>query len=154
MDRAYVERNRAQTERLKGLRRLSYVELGHPVGEHWTVAVALAHLGYWDGRALGAIEAWRRYGTRLEFWGGVETVVQGIRLDEAVVNDLRLGVWRTIPPRDALEQAIRAAEALDQVVADPTPAEAEVVASQRYRVLDRSLHRSEHLDEIEQALRS
>ena len=69
-----------------------------------------------------------------------------------MVNDARLPVWREQPPREALEQAIRTAEVLDRIVADLSPAEAEAVAAQRYRVLDRSLHRSEHLDEIDRVL--
>ena len=68
------------------------------------------------------------------------------------MNDVRLPFWRELAPREALEQAIKTAEALDRIVADLSPAEAEAVAAQRYRVLDRSLHRSEHLDEVDRAL--
>jgi hypothetical protein len=142
LDTAYNERNRVQTGRLKALRRLSDEELGRAVGEHWTVAVALAHIQYWDGRAVGALEAWRRHGILLTLWSD----------SEAVVNDLRLPFWRALVPRAALEQAITTAEVLDRIVADLRPDEAEAVAAQRYRVLDRSLHRSEHLNEIDRAL--
>ena len=141
-DTSYNERNREQTERLKTLRRLSDAELSRPVGEHWTVAVALAHIQYWDGRGLGAIEAWKRHRVPLTLW----------RNNEAAVNDLRLDLWRAIPPRQALEQAIVTAEALDRVLAALTPTEIEAVAAQRYRVLERALHRDLHLDEIAQAL--
>jgi len=143
METSYNERNRVQTQRLKGLRRLSDKDLRRPVGEHWTIVVALAHLQYWDGRAVGALEAWRRHGLPLALWTDREGTV---------VNDARLPVWREQPPREALEQAIRTAEVLDRIVADLSPAEAEAVAAQRYRVLDRSLHRSEHLDEIDRVL--
>ena len=142
MDASYNERNRVQTQRLKGLHRLSDADLRRPVGQHWTVAIALAHMQYWDGRAVGAIEAWRRHGLPLTLWTN----------DEAVVNDMRLPLWRGLAPREALEQAIKTAEVLDRVVQDLSPAEAEAVAAERYRVLDRSLHRSEHLDEIDGAL--
>jgi hypothetical protein len=141
-DTSYNERNRQQTERLKSLRVLTDKQLSMPVGEHWTVAVALAHIQYWDGRGLGAIEAWKRYGVPLVLWQN----------REAAVNDLRLHLWLAIPPREALEDAIMTAEAMDRVIAALTPAEAEVVASQRYRVLERALHRNDHLTEIEQAV--
>jgi hypothetical protein len=59
-----------------------------------TVAIALAHMQYWDGRAVGAIEAWRRHGLPLTLWTN----------DEAVVNDKRLPLWRGLAPREALEQ--------------------------------------------------
>ena len=68
------------------------------------------------------------------------------------MNDVLLPVWGECAPREALEQAIRTAEVLDLIVEDLSPEEAEVVSAQRYRVLDRSMHRSEHLDEIESAL--
>lgn len=142
VDASYNERNREQTARLKSLRRLSDEELSLPVGEHWTVGVALAHIQYWDVRGLGAIEAWRRHGVPLVLW----------RNREAAVNDLRLDLWRVIPPRDALEQAIVTAEAIDRLIGELTPAEAEVVAAQRYPVLERALHRDGHLTEIEQVL--
>lgn len=142
MDTSYNDRNRVQTQRLKDLRRLSDEDLRRPVGEHWTVAVALAHIQYWDGRAVGALEAWRRHGLPLTLWTD----------GEAGVNDVRLRFWRELPPPEALEQAIKTAEVLDHIVAELSPAEAEVVAAQRYRVLDRSLHRSQHLDEVDRVL--
>jgi hypothetical protein len=135
VDTSYNERNRAQTERLRSLRRLSDEDLRRPVGEHWTVAVALAHIQYWDGRTVGALEAWRRYGLLLTLYIG----------SEAVVNDLLLPFWRELAPREVLEQAIKTAEVLDRIVADLTPVEAEAA----YRVLDHSLHRSNHLDEVD-----
>ena len=61
-------------------------------------------------------------------------------------------VLREFPPREALEHAIKTAEVLDGIVAELGPAEAEAVAAQRYRVLDRSLHRCQHLDEVDRAL--
>ena len=68
------------------------------------------------------------------------------------MNDVRLPVWREMAPREALEQAIETAEVLDWIVEELSSTEAEVVSAQRYRVLDRSLHRSEHLDEVDGAL--
>ena len=142
MDTGYNERNRQQTLRLKELRRLSDEELSCPVGQHWTVSVALAHIQYWDSRAVGALEGWRRHNLPLTLW------ISG----EDVVNDVRLPVWRGMAPREALQQAIETANVLDRIVESLSPAEARVVSAQRYRVLDRSLHRSEHLDEIDAAL--
>ena len=142
IDTAYSERNRLQTQRLKEFRRLSDEELQRPVGEHWTVAIALAHIQYWDGRAVGAIEAWRRHGLPLTLWTD----------GEGVVNDVLLPAWAECPPRETLEQAIKTAAVLDRIVEDLSPEEAEVVSARRYRVLDRSMHRSEHLDEVDAAL--
>lgn len=142
LDTGYNERNRRQTRRLRELRRLSDEDLRLPVGEHWTVAIALAHIQYWDGRAVGALEAWRRHDLPLTLWTD----------GEGVINDVLLPVWSELPPREALEQAIRTAKVLDDMVEDLSPEEAEAVAGRRYRVLDRSMHRGEHLDEVDAAL--
>jgi hypothetical protein len=143
MDTSYNQRNHEQTERLKALSRLSDDELGRPIGEHWTVGIALAHLAYYDGRVLGTLEASLRHGVPRLWWGAAET---------RAVNDARLEIWRTVAPREALDQAIRTADALDRLIAS-LPAElARTVAEERSQALDRSVHRAEHLDEIEQAL--
>ena len=50
------------------LTHLKAQRLRRPVGEHLTVAIALAHIQYWDGRAVGALEAWRRHNLPLTLW--------------------------------------------------------------------------------------
>ena len=124
MDTGYNERNREQTRRLKALRRLCDEDLRRPDGEHWTVGIAQAHIQYWDGRAVGALEAWRRHNLPLTLWTN----------GERVVNDVRLPVWREMAPDEALEQAIVTADVLDRIVENLSSTEAEVVSAQRYRV--------------------
>ena len=36
--------------------RLSDAELLTPVGEHWTVAIVMAHLAFWDRRVMYVLE--------------------------------------------------------------------------------------------------
>jgi hypothetical protein len=56
MDRAFIEENRRERERLKSLvEELTEAQLNIPLGEDWTVAVALAHLAFWDQRSLTLI---------------------------------------------------------------------------------------------------
>ena len=69
MDTSFNQQNHEQTERLKALDRLSDDDLDRPVGEHWTVGVALAHLAYYDGRVLGTLEASLRHGIPRLWWG-------------------------------------------------------------------------------------
>lgn len=142
MNSVYDRPNRVQTARLAALQRLTDEQLGRRITEHWTVAVALAHLAYWDALALGSITAWRQHHVPPIPW-----------LDaEDGINDVLLPAWRSIPVHDALERAILAAEALDGVVASFTLAEAAQVANYGDRLLDRAQHRMEHLDEIDQVV--
>lgn len=140
-DRSFVERNRASTERIRALAaRLSDAELAHPVGEHWTVAVALAHLAFWDRRVLDGLERSERAG---------KLAVPDIDLS---VNDLSLPLWAAVPGREAARLAVEAAAALDRRLESyPDALLEEVVAHNRRWVL-RALHRDEHLDEVEAAL--
>lgn len=142
MDSSYVEQNAASRQRLHDLvARLSDGDLARPMGEHWTVATALAHLAWWDRYALAAIESWARNG-------------QPPRTGEArEVNQAALADWRALPGTLAAQLAIEAAEAVDARVAELPDALSTTIAAERPRLLERSLHRSEHLGEIELSLR-
>ena len=51
MDRPYIEENRRERERLRSLaKRLTEEQLKAPLGDDWTVAIALGHLAFWDRR--------------------------------------------------------------------------------------------------------
>lgn len=57
LDRSFVELNRASTGRIRALAaRLADEELQQRVGEHWTVAIALAYLAFWDRRTLVTLD--------------------------------------------------------------------------------------------------
>lgn len=145
MDASRIERNRAQRERLQALgERLSDEALSRPLGDGgWTVAAALAHLAYWDGRTLATLEASSRHGITRAWWSPTEA---------DAVNAAQLPGWKAMPPRDALQDALRAAEAIDQYVESLAPEMVEVLTRERPLALDRARHRGSHLDEIEQAL--
>ncbi len=141
-DRSFTERNRASTERIRALAaRLTDAELQHPVGEHWTVAITLAHLAFWDRRVLHLLDMTEREGKLI-----------APELD-IFVNDLSLPMWAAIPPREAARIAIETAEALDKRLEDFPSALLEEVHAYNKRWVDRALHRGEHLDEVEAALK-
>jgi hypothetical protein len=143
MDQAYSEKNRASTERIRNLAaRLSDEQLQHPVGEHWTVAIALAHLAFWDRRVLHVLDMAERNG---------KLVIPEI---DIFVNDLSLPLWAAIPPRAAAQIAIETAEALDQRLENFPSALLEEIYTYNKRWIVRSLHRGEHLDEVDAALSS
>ena len=88
LDASFVELNRASTERIRALAaRLTDAELQHPVGEHWTAAIALVHLAFWDRRALDLLDRTEQAG---------KLVAPEI---DVSVNDLSLPIWAAVPPR-------------------------------------------------------
>lgn len=137
---SYVEHNRASTDRIRALAaRLSDEELQQPVGEHWTVAVALAHLAFWDRRVMQVLDITEREG---------QLVAPQIDIS---VNDLSLPLWVAIPPRAAAQLAIETAEELDRRLEDYPQALLEKIYAYNPRWVVRSLHRNQHVDEVDTA---
>ncbi len=63
MDRPFVVENAKERGRLRALvAGLTEEELSHPLGTDWTVAVALAHLAFWDQRSLVLMRKWGENG--------------------------------------------------------------------------------------------
>lgn len=142
-DRSFVERNRASTNRIRALAaRLTDAEMQHPVGEHWTVAIALAHLAFWDRRVMYVLDMTERDGKLF------------IPEIDVFVNDLSLPLWAAIPPRQAARIAIETAEALDKRLEDFPPVLLEEIHTYNKRWVVRALHRGEHLDNVDAALKS
>ncbi len=133
--------NDAARARLKALvARLSDADLARPIGHSWTVAAALAHLAFWDRRALVTLQGWERQG------------VPAPAVDADRVNEAMLPEWLAMTPREAADEAIASAEAVDQAVAALSPELLASIGARRPRAVDRSLHRQEHLDEIARVL--
>ncbi len=90
MDRSFVERNRAATERIRATAALSDAQLKVRVGQHWTVAILLAHLAFWERRVLYVLDKTEQAGKlfpaemdifvndlSLPLWGRIFTPQQG-----------------------------------------------------------------------------
>ncbi len=121
--------------------RLTDEEMQQPVGEHWTVAIALAHLAFWDRRVMYVLDMTRRDGKLF------------IPEIDVFVNDLSLPLWAAIPPRAAARLAIETSEALDGRLENFPPALREEIFTYNKRWVVRALHRNEHLDEVDAALK-
>ena len=142
MDRAFVELNRASTERMRQMaQRLSDAEMQTPVGEHWTVAIVMAHLAFWDRRVMYVLDMTQKDGKLF------------IPEIDIFVNDLSLPLWAAIPPRRAAEIAIESAEALDKRLEAYPPALLEEIYTYNKRWVMRLMHRGEHLDQADAALK-
>jgi len=141
MDRSFIERNRASTNRIRGLARLGDQEMQTPVGQHWTVAIVLAHLAFWDRRVMYVLDMTER---------GGKLFIPEI---DIFVNDLSLPLWAAIPPRDAARIGLETAEVLDRRLETYSPGLLEEIYAYNPRWVIRALHRNEHLDEADAALK-
>jgi hypothetical protein len=142
MDRSFIERNRASTNRMRELAaHLSDEELRHPVGEHWTVAIVLAHLAFWDRRVMYVLDMTERDGKL------------SIPEIDIFVNDLSLPLWAAIPPREAARIAIETSEMVDKRLETFPPELLEEIYAYSERWVVRALHRGEHLDQADTAMK-
>jgi hypothetical protein len=141
MDRGFVEKNRASTERLRKLvAGLKDSDMGRRVGADWTVAVALAHLAFWDRRVQFVLDRTAKAGK-----------LSAVEIDTSV-NDLLLPTWELIAGTDAARLAVETSEALDRQLDSFDEGLLEQINGYNPRWVTRALHRNEHLDEVDKAL--
>jgi hypothetical protein len=142
LDPSYKDLNRASTERIKKLAAsLTDKEMQTRVGEHWTAAMALAHLAFWDRRVIYVLDMTTKEGK-----------VSAHQID-IVVNDLSLPFWAAIPPREAARIALETAEELDRRLEEYPQNLLEEIYNFNQRWVIRALHRNEHLDKVDASLR-
>jgi hypothetical protein len=145
-DFSYVEENARQLERLRALlARLTDEDLRSPVNEEWTAAGVLAHMAFWDARALVL-------GRKLQS-GMPFSPSDAEPEDVDWINDATRPLIEEIEPRRAAELALRLAEETDAFMAS-LPAERMWPQDPESPVNPlRADHRGEHLDQLEAALR-
>ena len=147
VDRSYVAENDTARARLRDLvSRLSDAELSRPMPAGWTVAAVLAHVAFWDQRALVLLERWEQEGPE------AAPAVPG-DTDVDWINDASKPLLLAVPPRRAADLAVAIAEAVDrkaEALADALVARNAAAGSPVNLV--RAQHRREHLAEIERAL--
>ncbi len=141
--RGYVEDNAAETERLRALvARLTPADLACSLGGGWTVAMALAHLAFWDTRRRAQLQQWAQTGT------------EPAAGDSASINAGVEVLAAAIPPQATGPLALQAAEAVDAEVAGLS---AEMLAAIERAgaesMLRRAAHRRDHIAQIERGLR-
>ncbi len=143
MERSFITENDRELKRLRALvARLTDEALLLPLGDDWTVAVALAHLAFWDERSLVLLRRWKAHG------------VAPSPIDLDVTNDCLLPLLRAIPPRATANLAVLSAEAVDRELAAAPPALIQAIEAlgEDFRLF-RSIHRKLHLDQIEAVLK-
>jgi DinB superfamily len=143
MSDTYAEQNTVEREHLERVTsNLSEKDLTCPLPNGWSVATKLAHLAFWDEYVLALLKKWARDG------------FTSISVDVDSINEAVRALSKAIPPRTTAELAQAAAEVVDAYLKSITPElRAAIEASGRTRLLNRSLHRREHLEQIEDALK-
>ncbi len=146
MDRSYIASNNAERARLKALvERLDDEELKRPMSASWTVAGVLAHMAFWDARALYLMDKWAS--------GIAPSAADCEPEDVDWINDAAKPLCLALPPRVAAQLALQMAEEADRrVAALSDEMVAQIVAVGQPLNLSRADHRSEHLDDIERYL--
>jgi hypothetical protein len=138
----YVSANDESRERLVALvERLNDDDLALELGDGWTVGAVLAHLAFWDLRALTLLARWSE--------GGVGPSP----VDADAVNDAGRPLLRRIPPAAVRAVVLDSARAIDAAITHLPPSL--VVDIQEHATqlhLARSIHRNTHLDPIEARL--
>ncbi len=139
---SWVQENAAERGRMESMAAaLSDEELSRPMEAGWTAAAVLAHLAFWDARAITLIRKWRKEGV-----GDSPT-------DTDVINEATRELCLAIPPRAAAALAVGKAKELDDIIAALSPEWVDRIVEIGKTVhLKRFPHRREHLDDIEKAL--
>jgi hypothetical protein len=142
MSNAYTAENVAAREALAALiDRLSDAQLSQPMDAGWTVASVLAHLAFWDQRAVTLLRQWKAQG------------VTPSPIDTDLINEVTRILFLAYPSRAAAELFLRCAGAIDREIDGLDPAFlADVETNGPTVVLNRGRHRRTHLAEIKQAL--
>jgi uncharacterized damage-inducible protein DinB len=151
VDRSYVARNESSRARLRSvLEGLTAADFARSTGDgDWTIGQIIGHLTFWD-RFLAA-----RWGAALAGGPGGEPALMPHELAD-LLNDGLPATWSafaTADGRAASAEALAAAAEVDGIIAtlpDSTPVSS--ILDERPALLDRSIHRASHLDQIARGL--
>ena len=136
--------NARELARLEALlAKLTDADLRIDLGEGWDVAISLAHMAFWDRRAVFGLQRWAKEGTPVN------------ADDDHILNEALYDEWKLIEPRTALQMALDAAREVDATAASmPDSVYADAASRDLSWVLRRAGHRAEHIEQIEAALRA
>jgi hypothetical protein len=143
MRNQYTAPNSAAREHLSEvLARLSPSDHGRPAGgPGWHVGGLLAHLAFWDNRALVLLAKWKEKG------------VGPSPIDTDVFNESMRTLCNAIPAEVLKEMVTATAVAIDKEIESLSPELIVTVEKEGPAVrLNRGLHREHHLAQIEKAL--
>jgi hypothetical protein len=136
-----IANDKARRQLKSLIERLSDADLLRANANGWTVAAILAHLAFWDQRAILLGRRWK------------ETGVQPSPMDTDIINDVLLPFFLKIPSRETCQLAVEMAGTIDDEIAALSPALTnDIMQNAKQFRLDRAKHRDEHIAEIERLL--
>jgi uncharacterized damage-inducible protein DinB len=151
VDRSFVDRNAASLARLSNvLGQLALGDLARPVGDgSWSVGQVLGHMAFWD-RFLAS-----RWRAALAAGPAARPAPVPHELAD-MLNDGLPATWARFASeagRATMDEVLIAAEEVDRIIAG-LPAESPIasILEERPALVDRSIHRTEHLDALEAAI--
>ena len=151
VDRSFNARNAASLASLREfVGGLKAADLALTSGDgSWTIGQTLGHLAFWD----------RLHAARWRAAVAAGPAEQPMALPHDVadlLNEALPATWAAFAsssPQAAIADTLDAAEAIDRVIAGlPAAAPIELVLAERPALLDRSIHRSEHVRAMERTI--
>jgi hypothetical protein len=142
----YSEPNAESRRTLESLiSRLTDTDLGLSTDYGWTISALLAHLAFWDHRMSVILKRWQDNG------------FDPSPIDSMAVNDALREICHALEPRTAANLALIAAEKIDRQLETLTDdfvkqIEEHAEASGTQFRMNRSLHRNDHIKDIEALL--
>ena len=142
----FAQQNTESRQRLESLaRRLTDTDLALSTHYGWTISALLAHLAFWDQRMIAILKRWKEQG------------FDPSPIDSGAVNDALRVICHALEPRRAIDLCLVSAAELD---AELETLSADFVkqiqehceaTGTQFR-MNRSLHRDDHLKDIEALL--
>jgi len=143
----HITANDRERDRMRNLiERLDQEQLRAPVNEYWNVASVLGHIAFWDARILALV------GKRERGVPFAESDTEPEDVDW--INDASRPLIHAVVPEVLADLSLQIAEQTDAAVATIPPEQMHPLDPNSPIYGMRALHRAEHLDEIEAALRS
>jgi hypothetical protein len=142
MTNQYTQANSAERDHLeKVIARLSPSDYDRPAGgPGWTIGGLLAHLAFWDNRALALLAKWKKEG------------IGPSLIDTDLFNESMRPLCNAVPAAVIARMAVETATAIDEEIDSLQPEFLARVERDGTPVrLNRGLHRNHHLAQVEKA---
>jgi DinB superfamily len=145
-ERSHDARNDDSRERLTALTSgLDEADLARDLGDGWTVGALLAHLAFWDG----LVEA--RWEYALQNGDPTPAGIDDTLTD--LINAAAMPTWQAVDRGRISGVVASAAMSVDRLIVGLPDTSVEAIGREgRPRLLDRSLHRTEHVAMIDDVL--